>query len=1032
MPIDERSVHKDIAEKLEELGWERLPEKHFREHQLIEDYLILDIFKEQLERINEPILNRLETNEREEVLLEVKNIFLRENDPIKTLDYLKKGITVTLKKGVYGKEHANIGLIDYENPESNVFHYGYETKYKGEPESSKPDFTLFINGIPIAIIEAKKEFSTEETYQQAIRDILTYEKRSPKLFNFVQFAVVYADSKRYLPTIPNPDKGYRVKKEEIWRGEDGKEDIFHLIEPIRVVEIIKDYIFYAKDRRGNLKKILPRYMQYYAVKKALRRIKNYLEDKENKRKGLIWHWQGSGKTYEMLYLTELFMYTFERSYPHVFVIVDREDLEEQTEGVFLRIENARFKNFFKKIEDSEELKQVLRNIKEQEGNPSLTFKGVYLVMMHKFKRDVFEELGKGLESIKKREILILRDEVHRTEYGVLASVRRALIENALEFGFTGTPVNKKERNTFMEYAYPEEGEFYLDKFFIENSQRDGFTLPISWKAVSVKGIREPTEEEIKEVLEHFGLEDEEIDKKEVKGKLGIRDYLISEDRIKEASRYIAEHIGEDTEDFSFKAFVVAENRYACILYKKYLDDFLTQKYGEEARDWTQVVMTYMDSEGEKEIEKYRNQIEKKYGKRWDELNEGFKEDFKDRDKSPRLLVVTDMLITGYDADILKVMYIDKLMRDHQLLQAAARVNRPMEGKKFGVVVDLTGVLIEEYKKAIVSYNLYEDEEIKRDLANFLFIDPRKIWKGFLDKYKDFKEKFKSIASISWKDFIEKLENRKLKREQFDEVISVISLNSNIFNFIALVKEVIELFKALGSYPDKLNYYEEIEWLKIVYYSIRRKINPKSSDIPWKEIKRELVKKIGFDPFEKQVEITLDEKELDKLKDEKRLSIIVADLLYIMMEEAESRKEPIYREIYERLKELKEKYMQKLINTREMVKELLSHKVKQDEYESTIKGKSLAERIILNLRYAFGVRGYKSIEFKHTACVLNELENKPRIPQTVWDKLKAALHKDLMDVIKDVADRDQKINLLVEDYIKPIMERFHEEKSSRHS
>ncbi len=1024
MPIKEEIVQKKIEENLKNIGWQLTTEDTIKPHQTLDNYIVEEIFLNQLEKINDKLLSRLTNEEKEQVLINAKNIFLRETSPIKALNYLKFGIKIEILRGKKGKEIIEIKLIDYKNPQNNIFQFSPEVKYKGTPRDTKPDFTLFINGIPIVIIEAKREFAEEDTYIKAINQVLDYEKRSPKLFNFVQFAVAYGDKKGYFPTFPNPDKEKRTKKLEVWRNENKEKNIFHLLEPLRVLEIIKNFTFFIK-KDGKLNKIIPRYPQYYAVKKAFLRIKNYIEGKDYKNKGLIWHWQGSGKSYEILYLTDMFMEQFIEKNPHVFVMIDRQDLEKQlNDELFTPIENTFFKSYYKKIESIKELKGVIENIKSQEENSTLTFKGVYLVMMHKFKQEQLNEFLENYEEIKKKEILILRDEAHRTEYGLLATVRNAIFKNALRFGFTGTPINKIEKNTFQEYAYPQEKEFYLDKFFIEDSLKDEFTLPLVCRAVLIDNLKlNITEEEIKNILiQHQLDENVEIDEKKVKEKLKISDLLSAEDRIKKAVEYIAENIENDTEGFKYKVFIVAHDRLACVRYKKYLDEILTQYFGEEAKNWSQIVMTYQAVEGQQEIEEYKNYIETKYNQKWEDLNKRFSEEFKSPDNPLKILIVTNMLLEGYDAPILKVMYFDKLTSDQRLLQASARANRTRGDKKFGLIVDLTGVLIENYKKALSQYNIYEDEEIKEDLAKHAFVDAEEIWKSFLENYEEFKNLFYKITRINWEDFSEQLGKGEINKEKYEEIIGIIASHPDVNLLLSQLKETIDLYKAVGTYPDKLKYTDTFEWLKILYYNIKKLEKPKKTYIPWNEIKKELIDKLSFNPFEEIGEIKLDEESIEKLKSEKKAVYITANLLYSLMEEFEDKTEPLYKELYDRLKDIKNRFIKRQEKVKNILKELYEVKKQEEEYKQKTEGLKASEKIIYNLIKLLQLKGFSKVKLEKTKIALKKIENRKVIPSTFWNELKKSLHMDLRLTIKDIKERDKLIELLVEEYIKPLLEK----------
>ncbi len=742
MPIPENHVHKNIEENLNKLGWKKLDRY---EEEAFSNYIIKPILKEQLKIINSHIKKY-----KDEFIEKAINKLMNEQKPEIILDYIKNGIFISLDKGRKGQVPDRVKLIDYKNIEKNIFHYAHELKFKGN-DNIIPDFTLFINGIPLIIIEAKREISKKDTYEDAINQINRYEREAPKLFNYVQFAVVYGDEKLYIPTYPNEEKEDRFKKPYKWKNVRKEEDIWDLLKRERVLDIIKNFTFFSIDRTEKKTKIIPRYMQYWAVNKAFKRIINYLNNNDYKNRGLVWHWQGSGKTFEIIYLAELFYNEFKNRHPVIFIVVDRTDLENQFNNDIISLNNANFKKNYKKIDSIEELKNLLIKIKESEINPKISIEGLYLVMMHKFNENKLEDFIKSFDSIDKKEILILRDEAHRTESGKFATLRNKIFKNAITIGFTGTPVHKKDISTFKEFAYPNEGEFYLDRFFIEESIKEGFTLPLIWRTVTPKDIKDIPEEEIKNIIKLFVDEEDAekivVSKKEIAEKIKLSDLLKSESSIKEASKYIAEHILEDTENFKFKAMVVAQDRKSCILFKKYLDKYLKENIKDYNEDWAQVVITYEQND-DVEIENYKKMVEEKYGKSIEELNNNWADNFK-TSEIPKILIVNKKLLTGFDAPILKTIYIHQFLKDYLLLQASARANRPEKDKKYGLIVDLTGVLIENYKKAIEFYNLYNDEAINKDILNNLFVETSKIWESFLTKLEEFKMLFKSIVGFEF-------------------------------------------------------------------------------------------------------------------------------------------------------------------------------------------------------------------------------------------------------------------------------------------
>ncbi|GAB6064946.1 type I restriction endonuclease subunit R [Aquifex pyrophilus] len=1030
--ITENITHKKISENLEKVGWQKCG--GYKEHQLIEDYLLKDILTQKIREINaqEFEAKGLKDDHVKKVIQDAINKLFSLRDPVQLLDYLKDGTIVELNRGNKGNVAVKINFIDYKNPENNTFCFIHEAKFKGSPENVKPDFTLFINGIPVAIIEAKREISESEsyTYLEGLTQIERYEKDSPELFKFVQIGAVFADMQVYLPTYPNPDKEKRFQRNlNIWRDDQGNENIIELFLPHTLLDIIRNFTFFSSRGDGTIFKTLPRYMQYKAVNKAFKRIKDYLNEKSDKNKGLVWHWQGSGKTFEIIYLAEKFYREYENRKPVVFIIVDRKELEKQFDEEDIRpLRNARFKEVFKKIESTEELKQELIRIKESEKNHNIDPKAVYLVMAHKFRKKLAQDLEEYFKEaltdmkIQKKEILILRDEAHRTEGGksILTAVRNYILPEALRFGFTGTPVHKQENSTFQEYAYPQEGEFYLDKYFIQQSIKDGYTIPLTWRVAVSEGVKiNLTEEDIEKLIKDYFVnrkleeEDEipEVSESEVKEKLPFSDLLKAEDFIKKASLYIAQKIKEDTENFTFKAMIVAQDRASAVKFKRYLDQFMPQYVKEYTPEWSQVVITHTNND-EDIIRKYRKEVEERYGKNIEILNKEWTENFKHSEKLPKILIVNKKLLTGFDAPILKVMYIAQLMKDVLLLQSSARVNRPYPSKKYGLIVDLCGVLIENYKKAIEKYNLYEDEEINRDILKNLFRDSSELWNEFLSKLQKFKELFKEITGIEWNEFVDKVKKGN-KKIYHDAINKIITNEKGLLLLYPLVREAIKIYEAIGAFPEKVNYYDTYRELRVLSAGITRKLKPRV-EIPG-DIKDELLKRIEFSDIKEIGELKFSLEVIEKLRSSGKDYTIVADFLIPLIAYLEDKKDPIHKAIYKRLKELRDKYISRKVNIEEVIKTLEDSVNRLKKYEAQRKNLKPEDIILKNLEFILSNNG---IEIKPTKELRESikvfLEKKPT------EQIKSRLKEELIFSVEKGEEKLEKIlDSLIEELLIPM-------------
>jgi len=397
-------------------------------------------------------------------------------------------------------------------------------------------------------------------------------------------------------------------------------------------------------------KIMARYMQFRASNKICQRVINTLRGKEDKKRGLIWHWQGSGKTYTMAFSAWKLFYSPETERPSIFIMVDRKDLEEQIERDFSFIQIP--------IEKIASIKQLIETLKWGKTGK----RGIFLVTIEKFSPKEFAQLekqGNKIE-IKRENIIVFADEVHRTQYGKFATLMRSVFRNAFIFGFTGTPLTKIERNTFQKFCPKDE---------LYSSQQ-------------IRALAK-FEEEIKTLSKE--------ERRELKARVRpAKAFLKKEDRIKLVVEDIVRHFKEIVEPTELKALIVAVDREACVLYKNELDNYLPHDYSE-------IVMT-MNPNDRGIVKDYFERMQKQYqSSDIKQIHRRIIENFKSR-KDPRILIVTDMLITGFDAPRLWTMYVDKPLKEHRILQAIARTNRPFLNKKFGLIVDYIGIL-KELEKA---------------------------------------------------------------------------------------------------------------------------------------------------------------------------------------------------------------------------------------------------------------------------------------------------------------------------------------------
>ena len=569
------------------------------------------------------------------------------------------------------EEHPkSVKFIDYENLDNNEFLIVSQMKFKGERANSIPDLVVFVNGLPLAVIEAKNQTIDISD----IPDLEYYQKNSPKLFHYNQIIGAINRISGLYGTIEASMKFYSKYNEkasqeliDLVENEATPQDIliYNLFEKRRFLDIIKYFVIYEVVEGKTIKK-LPRYQQLRAVNKIIDRLKN-----EN-RGGVVWHTQGSGKSITMVYLaTKLRAATSGFDNPTILVLTDRRDLDNQISSTFRRT------GFSNPIQASS-ISHLKILLKDSYGK-TLTS------TIQKFQERAEEK--KEVEVLSEKEnIFVLIDEAHRSQYGLTASYMRQSLPNAKFIAFTGTPIDKENKSTLNEFY----GGDYIDKYTIKQSVLDGNTLPILYETGLSKFFIE------KELLdaEFDKMFGNESPKKQaiLKTKATQLDKNATR-RIEEIAKSIVDHYKNKSYLDGFKAMIVCHNRYQAIAYKKAFNKL--EEQGQNSFQ-SKVIMSFDTKKDSKEFydlstpqEDVKQAIENfklPFGNE-SEVSLGGKRQF----DNTSFLIVSDMLLTGYDAPILQTLYVDKILKEHNLLQAIARVNRTRKGKNAGYVVDYAGI-----------------------------------------------------------------------------------------------------------------------------------------------------------------------------------------------------------------------------------------------------------------------------------------------------------------------------------------------------
>ncbi|HPG62715.1 MAG TPA: HsdR family type I site-specific deoxyribonuclease [Casimicrobium sp.] len=570
------------------------------------------------------------------------------------------------------KRHRRVTVIDFDNVSANALHVSWEWRIKPPArKGNRADVMFVVNGIPVCIVEHKNP-KDGDAIERGIKQIRRYELETPELLASTQlFNVTHVLDYWYGVT-------WNVTRREMARWKQVPEETYKFavqsfFEPNDFLRTLQHWIlFYVLD--GETRKSVLRQHQQRATESVLTRCADPL-----KKRGLIWHTQGSGKTFTLLTAARRILEDKARfQNATVILVVDRTELEGQLKGWVERLLGEMQKQDIasKRANTKAELQALL----------DADFRGLIISMIHKFE-------GINKESCTRDNVYVFIDEAHRSVAKDLGTYLMAAVPNATILGFTGTPIanNAQGEGTFKIFG-AQDDLGYLDKYSIAESIADETTLPIK-HVMAPSTMTVPAERLDKEFFELAALDavtDVEELNKVLDRSVGLRTFLTADDRIEKVAAFVAEHFQENVLPLGYKAFVVAVNREACAKYKKALDKLLPPEwsvpvYSENAADIEdRPAVAELQISADREVD--------------------VRLSFKKADQNPKILIVTDKLLTGYDAPVLYCLYLDKPMRDHVLLQSIARVNRPYVdaqgvSKQIGLVVDFVGVL-RELKKAL--------------------------------------------------------------------------------------------------------------------------------------------------------------------------------------------------------------------------------------------------------------------------------------------------------------------------------------------
>ncbi|MGG1481069.1 type I restriction endonuclease subunit R [Bacillus smithii] len=766
---DERYISQGPAiEVLQKLGYQYLSkEETERMRGNLHHVLLTTVLEEKLKELNSyeyqsQIYQFSESNIRQAIrdLDEpLTNGLVKTNEVIYETIMNGRSYTEFLPDG--SKKSFTIQYIDWNNIENNVFHVveEFEVERMDGRGTVRPDIVLFVNGIPFAVIECKKaSISMNQGISQMIRN--QGKDYAPHLFKFIQIVMSTNKNETKYATCNTPKKFWSVWKEEkeewlqnwLDKTVEGRlptiqdKNIISLFHPERLLELTQFFTLFDKD----VKKVA-RYQQYFAIKEIIKTIEER-DENGNRQSGVIWHTQGSGKSLTMVMLAKYILSELRGFNPKVIVVTDRVELDKQIHKTF---SHTRLKA--SRATSGSHLVDLIND----------NHSDIVTTLVHKF--DTASSKQKPIES---RDIFVLVDESHRTQYGELHLKMKKVFPNACYLGFTGTPLMKKEKNTLIKFGK------LIHKYTIADGVRDKAIVPLLYEGKMVE--QSVNQKAIDHRLEMITRNLNEKQKEEVKQRWSKYEKLASsEQRIYLIAEDINKHFVENykTQGSQFKAMLATNSKIEAI---RYLEAF--EELGDlncavvisppDQREGHEVV----DQESKDKVQQFWKRMMDRYGTP-EKYEDAIKDEFVNGDELD-LLIVVDKLLTGFDAPRATVLYVDKPMKEHTLLQAIARVNRLYEGKDYGLIIDYRG-LLDKLDEAMQMYSGAGLENFDPEDLKGAIYDVISIIGSLRQYYSDLWQIFAPIENKNDREEYEVCLEDEERREEFYGVLSNFGRNLGI-------------------------------------------------------------------------------------------------------------------------------------------------------------------------------------------------------------------------------------------------------------
>lgn len=689
--VYESVIEEAIISLLQNKEYELIDENDFWvSNRKLDDFFNRNLLLETLKKINH-IYDETILNEAINTLTRLENLSLFERNCL-FHKYLIEGVTVESKDYDI---NPLIRFIDFNNPENNIFQVSHQIKFNEGKSTRIPDIIIFINGLPLVVMELKSfdESATDATLEHAYAQLGAnsehdgYRYDIPTLFNYNAFLVISDGVSTKVGTLTSKIDRYNEWKSV--NGEKGYDDncvtklnvlIDGLFNKKRIIDVIKNNLFYIQDKNDKPVKIMAQYHQYFGVNKSLESIKKSIKPNGNGKAGIIWHTQGSGKSFSMVMLAHKLLLESSLSVPTIVVLTDRIDLDDQLYKTFYSAKN------YLKTEPQIALSRA--DLVKKLG--SIKQGGIILTTIGKFDKE-------NLPKNDRNNIIVMTDEAHRGHYGIYETVHyikdetnnemeavfkygvekyiREALPNATFIGFTGTPISTKDKQTTDIF-----GDI-IDIYDMTQSVIDGSTVKLYYESRLAKVWT--NDEVLKQIDEYYDDLDktEKADKNSIersKAEMSKIKVILEDDNMIDLfARDIMKHYQERKNFLNGKAMIVCQTRLAAAkLYKKIVEEVCP-----EMKDQIILVVTESNKDNDEMRKLFGNSDYRK------ELGEEFKKDT----SKYKIAIVVDMWLTGFDVPDLDVMYFIKRLKSYNLMQAIARVNRVYPGKIYGLIVDYIGL-----------------------------------------------------------------------------------------------------------------------------------------------------------------------------------------------------------------------------------------------------------------------------------------------------------------------------------------------------